>query len=230
MDLIDALGTLFTSETKNFLELAREVGLDPKRDFRGADLSNLDLTAADLAGADLRGTNLSSTILVRADLRNADLRGARLIRADLREAQLDRSNLARADASQATLRNASLSGANCDKLKLDSADLTGASVLMIRGNSPPPEIRRQDQLRRPGFSKKRLGHLVGMVTRTRNQWGKRYSDREEYQALTKVLAQATQAIEQGDSRSIRAAETRLWHTFRTARRAFMSNQGQRIST
>ncbi|HHQ0170889.1 TPA: pentapeptide repeat-containing protein, partial [Listeria innocua] len=58
-----------------------------------ADLSNANLSYADLNGADLRGANLSYADLNGADLSDADLRGANLSYADLNGADLRGANL-----------------------------------------------------------------------------------------------------------------------------------------
>ena len=67
-------------------------------DLSGADLRRADLSDADLSGADLRWANLSG-----ADLSDADLSGADLRRADLRRADLSGADLRRADLRKADL-------------------------------------------------------------------------------------------------------------------------------
>lgn len=69
--------------------------------FNGADLSVVDLTAANLQGAELQKVNLR-----RADLSMANLRNANLVEADLREA-----NLLGTEFSGANLMGANLYGA-----------------------------------------------------------------------------------------------------------------------
>ena len=73
--------------------------------------------------ADLSDTDLSGADLIRADLSDADLSGADLRRADLR-----RADLSGADLSSADLRWANLSGANLRWANLSHADLTGANL------------------------------------------------------------------------------------------------------
>jgi len=69
--------------------------------FAGADLTNVDLTAANLQGADLQKANLRG-----ADLSMANLRNANLVEADLRD-----TNLLGTEFSGANLMGANLYGA-----------------------------------------------------------------------------------------------------------------------
>ncbi|WP_338461475.1 pentapeptide repeat-containing protein [Synechococcus elongatus IITB7] len=119
----------------------QSLGLDPQRDFVGANLTSVDWRGSDWSGCDLRrtnwrGANLNDVDFSGADLRHsrwagADLSGAllsdaRLRGADFRRASLALVNLAGADLSQADLREANLSRAN----------LTGANVVGARfGNN-----------------------------------------------------------------------------------------------
>lgn len=56
--------------------------------LQGADLSDQDLSNANLVQMDLRGANLSNCKLVGADLRLANLTGANLNGADLSNAEI----------------------------------------------------------------------------------------------------------------------------------------------
>ena len=60
-----------------------------RADLSEANLSGAELRGADLSGAELRGANLRGANLSDADLSGADLRGANLSDADLRGANLD---------------------------------------------------------------------------------------------------------------------------------------------
>lgn len=87
--LIDDLAKVLEAETDSLYELAQIGGLDPAKDFRGADLQGFDLSGQDLhdmdlSGADLRNANLRGAILSFANIRTASLAGA-----DLSEAQVD---------------------------------------------------------------------------------------------------------------------------------------------
>lgn len=82
LDLTDEeqqrLKAMLDHESDDFLELVQVVGLDPKSDFRFANLSNVNFGAADLRGFDFTGADLTgatgdpqwdgSTILTDADL------------------------------------------------------------------------------------------------------------------------------------------------------------------
>ena len=93
---------------------------DGWRDMR-AYLGGADLSEADLSGADLRGAYLGGADLSEADLNGADLRGA-----DLREAYLNGAHLRGADLSRADLRGADLREAYLNGAHLRGADLWGA--------------------------------------------------------------------------------------------------------
>ena len=107
-----------------------------------ADLSNLDLSGADLNAARLRRANLSAAdlngaVLDRADFGRANLSGADLSGASLLNAQLNHARIDAVDFSGAGLDGANLGGALCDsapalfpaaslqRVSLDRASLPG---------------------------------------------------------------------------------------------------------
>jgi hypothetical protein len=105
-------------------------------DLSEADLSGADLCWADLRGADLyrallRGADLRGALLRGADLRGADLRWVHLPLADLREADLTGADLSGADLRWADLRGADLSTAILVGTNLKEANLTGCKVYGI---------------------------------------------------------------------------------------------------
>ena len=105
-----------------------------QRNFVGVDLSEADLSEANLRGANLREANLYGANLREADLTRADLREADLTRADLRGADLRGADLRGADLRWASLRGTDLS----------VADLVGCSGLYsVR---PPFMSSRNDAL------------------------------------------------------------------------------------
>jgi uncharacterized protein YjbI with pentapeptide repeats len=126
--------------------------------LEGADLSNLDLSYAQLGSTNLRGANLENTSLMFASifdvvleganlekailfearlwltnltgakLEKAYLVGARLTDVILNEANLKRANLEEAELHSASLRNANLANANLEGADLRYADLEGANL------------------------------------------------------------------------------------------------------
>ena len=93
-----------------------------ERYFEGVSLIAVG-TFGDLSDVDLSGANLSG-----AALSYANLRGARLYKVDLRGAKLDG-----ADLSGAYLVSANLSGAKLDHAKLYAAEIGGANRLDFDG-------------------------------------------------------------------------------------------------
>ena len=92
---------------------------------RGRDGVRADLTQVDLSRADLRGTDLSFANLGEADLSRAQLCLANLGRADLSGANLQMANL-----SGAQLGSANLHLANLGRADLSEADLSAANLLL----------------------------------------------------------------------------------------------------
>ncbi len=85
----------------------------------------LDLTQVNLSGANLRETDLNQASLIGANLSGADLSKAKLYAACLREANLSGATLTGAILNGAVLTLADLSGAN-----LNCADLRSATFLI----------------------------------------------------------------------------------------------------
>lgn len=77
-ELDQVIGKVLDTETTNFFELAKILGLDPKQDFAGADLSGTDFFQGDLAGANFVGTDLRSANLAYTNLQGANLTNAHL--------------------------------------------------------------------------------------------------------------------------------------------------------
>ena len=102
------------------------------------DLSNTNLSGANLREASLIGANLDSALLAKADLREAymlyaNLQDANLQDADLRQAylrqvNLQKANLRGADLQKASLQKASLVGANLQKANLGGTNLAGTNL------------------------------------------------------------------------------------------------------
>jgi len=95
---------------------------------RQADLRGANLSDADLSQADLRKALLSGAYLTQANLSDADLHAAELGAADLRSAMLCRANLSEAFLVGADLRGSSLTHANLRGAMLGLTDLTAADL------------------------------------------------------------------------------------------------------
>jgi len=111
-------------------------GIQPQ--FAGEDLSEFELTRANLSGADLshaelfdsklEHANLKMARLTGADLSGAKLEGAELYKVDLSEASLIGADLSSVYLAEANLRGADLRGANLQGADLSGADLSGANL------------------------------------------------------------------------------------------------------
>ena len=91
-----------------------------------ANLTDANLTCANLTRADLTRADLTDANLTRADLTDADLTDANLTCANLTRADLTDANLTRADLTDADLTDANLTCANLTRADLTDADLTRA--------------------------------------------------------------------------------------------------------
>lgn len=111
-------------------------GKAPPKDLRCIDLSQAELTKANLRGVDLRGADLTQATLKGADLRGADLSHAKLIQADLDGARLDGADLSWADLTQADLTGASLTRANVWATQGVQATLGGIRTGGMKGQWP----------------------------------------------------------------------------------------------
>src|SRR5713101_6072795 len=132
--------TMANQEQLDLLKQGREVwntwrkqhpSLRP--DLSEANLSDADLSFATQGGAILRevfdwGTDLSEANLSGADLSGANLSGANLRQANLRQANLSGASLSRAYLSYADLNGANLSGANLSDAELERVELSGANL------------------------------------------------------------------------------------------------------
>ncbi len=82
-DLDQAINHVLDAVITDFFELAEQLGLDPKQEFAGADLSGTDLSGKDLSNANFAGTNFAGANLAGADLQGANLSNANLTGANL---------------------------------------------------------------------------------------------------------------------------------------------------
>ena len=99
-----------------------------KADLSRADLREANLNWADLSGANLGKADLSEANFCRADLTGTNLSGASLSRADFSEADLRRADLGEGNLSRADLRGADLREANLSGADLSEANFSGADL------------------------------------------------------------------------------------------------------
>ena len=94
--------------------------------MEGANLRGANLTYSDLTGANLRGADLEDACLDNTDLDKADLTGANLMCATFRNTSFNRANLTDAylygtDMSNATFRNTVIDGVVCTDAKFPNS-------------------------------------------------------------------------------------------------------------
>ena len=118
----------------------RRLVAEGNKEWRSAQLSELDLSGSALPNAELKGAgfqranlaraNLAGAKLSKASLELADLTGADLSEADLSETQFYRAALGGAKFRRATLRAALLQEVKGENVDLMVADLSDADCLM----------------------------------------------------------------------------------------------------
>lgn len=133
----DDLRAILSADTCELKTLAQQVGLDPGQDFRGLDLSEINLAGQDLAGFDFSNANLC----------NANFTGA-----NLTGALFDHSYLRKANFYAANLRDAIFTYCDCSggvfvESCLDNAFFIGCVLVdmgedfypaLFTHNCPPP--------------------------------------------------------------------------------------------
>ena len=151
IDIIPSLGhdlSKYQSTLEEIEPYPLERDLEDKKNYLAGkkietkDLSDIDMSYANLNGADLSGFNLGVAELKRADLRRANLYGADLSDAGLIGADLSFANLRGANLSYASLAianfygadlsDANLTHANLSKANLNGADLSDANLVNAR--------------------------------------------------------------------------------------------------
>jgi len=103
----EKLRQILSAETTDLLELAKIAGLNPSKDFIGADLSNVNLE-----GADLQEFNLTYANLSHANLNHANLSYANFSHSDLRCANLQKTKLTATNFNYADLRGVDWGNSN----------------------------------------------------------------------------------------------------------------------
>jgi len=91
-----------------------------------------NLTDVDLTGANLRDASFKRADLTASILQNIDARRTKFVTSILRDVILDGANLVRADLTKADLKGASLKGANLTWARMFRADLSGADLTGAR--------------------------------------------------------------------------------------------------
>jgi uncharacterized protein YjbI with pentapeptide repeats len=135
----DSEKVLFAS-TKTTIKEAVVEAVTSRANLISADLSDADLSYANLSDANLISANLSGANLSYADLISANLSDANLSDANLISANLSYANLSYADLSDANLISANLSYAN-----LSYADLSGAKTEYCKVNFLRSEKKQAEQ-------------------------------------------------------------------------------------
>ena len=97
-------------------------------DLSNADLQGRELEWANLSGVDLSGANLSEAKLVWANFNEANLTDANLSKADLTKTTFNDANLTGTDLSSSQLNRANLDGANLENANLSDANLEAAKI------------------------------------------------------------------------------------------------------
>jgi uncharacterized protein YjbI with pentapeptide repeats len=127
----------------------------------GFNLSEMDLTGADLYQTDLSSTNMKLTLLAEADLSGSKLMNTDLYKCNFKGAFLTEADLTGSYAGAVDFRTADLRGANFEGANLTEADFRGANLMNARFSGA--DLSRCDltgcDLRHTDFSG---AHLVDM--------------------------------------------------------------------
>lgn len=97
-----------------------------KANFRGKDLSGLDLSCKNFINADFTGANLRNT-----NLEKAKLTGAKLVDADLAFSSLKNANLEYSDLTGASFRGVDARGVNFTSSKVSNMDLRDCKGIRV---------------------------------------------------------------------------------------------------
>lgn len=118
MEILEKLDTSLKSTLLVFLGQSGLLSGDTRLALQGADFRGVDLSSINLPGANLQ----------EIDLERAVMRSASLFRANLQRARLKNADLSGANLQEADLREADLSGAVLEGTNLTDANLTGAKL------------------------------------------------------------------------------------------------------
>jgi uncharacterized protein YjbI with pentapeptide repeats len=100
----------------------------PEVYWRRCVFDRQDLTDVDLTGANLRDSSFKRADLSFSVLQGVDARRTKFVTSIMQEVVLDEANLVRADLTKADLNGASLKGANLTWARMFRADLSGADL------------------------------------------------------------------------------------------------------
>ena len=117
-----------SQEELNKILKKHKMWLKDEEGGKRANLSYVNLSNADLSHANLRAANLSYVNLSNADLSHANLRVANLTDADLTNVDLTCANLEGTNLTDADLRNANLKYTNLRCTDLTSANLENVDL------------------------------------------------------------------------------------------------------
>ncbi len=119
---------IYEAQLIGFLDIGKNNQHEPIIDLTEANLSDANLRGAILPDATLSNVDLRGATLTNANLRGATLSGAKLGGADLSGTKLVFAYLHLADLTNATLSNVDLTDANLSDVSLTNANLYGADL------------------------------------------------------------------------------------------------------
>ena len=85
-DVDDAIARVLTAATSNFVELTKMAGLDPAKDFRHANLEDIDFSGCNLSGFDFSGSSFEGATFVNARISGATFSTSAQLNVQLRSA------------------------------------------------------------------------------------------------------------------------------------------------
>lgn len=126
-----ALRSLDGKRKAEALQFLSESGLIFKKpiiSLIGADLTESQLSNANLLGAEIKGARLDRSVFKDANLSHCDLTGCNLSNTNFEHAILEGTNLSYTILKHANLRNTDLTNTNLDWAELDEADLRNSKI------------------------------------------------------------------------------------------------------
>ena len=130
------------SQTDSMPELARICGRDIKRDYKGADLSEVNLSGVDLSDGDFSYTDFTGANLSDVNFSGANLKGAIFVSANLEGAILVDAMIDDADFTNTLLDTSAKESGSREKLDKDEG-ITGRLLA---------KITKSSQIEQPNYS------------------------------------------------------------------------------